>query len=301
MDPHPSDGITLVTGSSGLVGTALGRARPIVGLQRGAPGDGSPWWDPGPDGAVHVGDLPVRAVVHLAGAGVADHRWTDTWKAAIRDSRVHGSRALVRWLASLPAERRPECLVAASAIGFYGDRGEERLVEDSPAGQGFLAEVCQAWEDEVRAAEDLGIRTVRVRIGIVLSREGGALDKMLLPFKLGGGGPMGSGRQWFPWIHIDDIVGIFERALDDSRVSGAVNAVAPGIVRQGEFAKALGRALHRPAVVPTPAFALKLAMGAELAEEALLASARVEPAALSALGHPFRWPELDPALGDLVG
>lgn len=291
----------LLTGASGLVGTALARIRPATPLPRRDPGDGGPWWQPEAL-QVHDGGRRFDAVVHLAGAGVADHRWTERYKAQIRDSRVLGSRALVQWMAGLPAPERPRVLVAASAIGFYGDRGDEELSEDSPPGTGFLAETCQEWEAEVARAEALGVRTVRVRIGVVLAREGGALDKMLPAFRLGGGGPMGSGRQWFPWIHLDDLIGIFTHALDQPQLHGVVNAVAPGVVRQRDFATALGRALHRPAVVPVPAFALKLAMGAELAEEALLASARVVPRRLQAEeGFRFRHPELPGALADLLG
>lgn len=291
---------TLVTGASGLVGTALSRRRPIVPLPRRDPGQ-APWWEP-EAGRLHDAGRRFRAVVHLAGAGVADHRWTEAHKAAIRDSRILGSRTVVRWMAGLPQEQRPEVLVAASAVGFYGDRGDELLDEDSPPGTGFLAETCQAWEHEVRAAEELGVRTVRVRIGLVLSPEGGALQKMLPAFRLGGGGPMGSGRQWFPWIHLDDLVGILEHALDDPTVNGVYNAAAPGIVRQKDFATTLGRVLHRPAVIPAPAFALKLAMGAEMTEEALLASNRVVPARLQQdPGFGFRHPELEPALRDLLG
>lgn len=283
---------TLVTGASGLVGTALGRRHPITPLLRRDPGDGQPWWEP-QAGRVHDQGQAFQAVVHLAGAGVADKRWTDQRKAGIRDSRVLGSRTLVRWMADLSPERRPRVLVAASAVGFYGDRGEEELTEDSPPGTGFLAETCQQWEQEVLAAEDLGVRTVRIRIGIVLSPEGGALARMLPIFKLGAGGPMGSGRQWFPWIHLDDLVAIFQHALHQQDLHGVLNAAAPGIVRQADFARTLGRALHRPAILPAPAFALKLAVGAQLAEEALLASARVLPARLQAdPGFTFRYPDL---------
>ena len=291
----------LVTGATGLVGSALGRARAIVPLPRRDPGGGGAWWEPAA-GRVHDGGQRFGAVVHLAGAGVADRRWTAAWKREVMDSRVQGSRALVAWLRGLPAERRPAVLVSASAIGIYGDRGEEELAEDAAPGDGFLAEVCRAWEAEVLPAQDLGLRLVRLRIGIVLSRQGGALARMLPAFKLGGGGPMGSGRQWFPWVHVDDVVGVIQHALVQPAMSGAHNVVSPGIVRQRDFATALGRALHRPAVIPVPAVALKLAMGSELAEQALLASSRVVPRALQA-DPTFRFlhPDLDAALADLVG
>lgn len=298
--PRMQDLDVLVTGATGLVGSALGRARAIIPLPRRDPGGGAPWWEPAA-GRVHDGGRRFGAVVHLAGAGVADRRWTDAWKREVMDSRVQGSRALVGWLAGLPPERRPAVLVSASAIGIYGDRGEEVLAEDAASGAGFLAEVCRAWEAEVLPAQALGLRVVRLRIGIVLAREGGALGKMLPAFKLGAGGPMGSGRQWFPWVHIDDVVAVIQHALHTPTMTGVRNVVSPGIVRQAEFARALGRALHRPAVVPAPALALKLAMGAEMAEQALLASSRVLPRGLlEDEAFRFQHPDLDGALADLL-
>jgi len=290
----------LLSGASGMVGAALAERRPVLPLPRRDPGTGAPWWEPAA-GRVHDGGRAIGAVVHLAGAPVAERRWTAAVKAKILASRREGSRALVAWLAALPPERRPTVLVSASAIGIYGDRGDEELTEQSSPGSGFLAETCQTWEDEVRRAEDLGLRTVRVRIGIALSPRGGALGRMLPIFRLGGGGPMGSGRQWFPWVHLDDLVSVLLHAVDTPSVTGAVNAVAPGIVRQADFARALGRAMGRPTLLPTPALALKLVMGAELAQEALLASARVLPTALLAdPGFRFRFPTLDDALADLL-
>ncbi len=290
----------LVTGATGLIGTALAARRTLVGLPRQDPGTG-PWWEPA-QGRVHDRGQRFDAVVHLAGAGIADKRWNPKVKAVIRDSRVQGTRTLVQWLAGLPEADRPRTLVAGSAIGFYGDRGDDVLTEASSRGEGFLAQTCDAWEEESRKAADLGVRVVIVRTGIVLSTDGGAFDKMLPAFRLGGGGPMGSGQQWFPWIHIDDLVRIIEHALDQPTLHGVVNAAAPGIVRQGEFATALGAALNRPAVVPVPAFALKLAMGPEMAQELLLASARVTPARLAEEpAFAFRYPDLPQALTDLVG
>ncbi|MCK6507796.1 TIGR01777 family oxidoreductase [Myxococcota bacterium] len=297
MDAHP----ILVTGATGLVGRALADALDVIPLPRQDRGGDAPWWEPAA-GRLHDRGRRFGAVVHLAGAGVADRRWTEAWKREVMDSRVQGSRTLVSWLRGLPPAERPGVLVSASAVGFYGDRGDEELPEDAPPGVGFLAEVCQAWEDEVRPAEALGVRVVRLRIGIVLSARGGALGRMLPAFRLGGGGPMGSGRQWFPWVHLQDVVGVIRHALATPTMAGAHNVVSPGIVRQRDFATALGRALHRPAVLPVPAAALKLAMGAELAEQALLASTRAVPRALLAdPGFRFRFPDLDAALSDLVG
>ena len=290
---------TLVTGASGLLGSALARRRPVLALPRRDPGDGGPWWEPD-QGAVHDGGLRFDAVVHLAGAGVADQRWSAARKAEILGSRVKGTRGLVDWMAGLAPDARPRVLVAASAIGLYGDRADEELTEHSAPGRGFLAETCLAWEAESARAEALGVRTVILRIGVVLSPEGGALKRMLLPFQLGGGGPMGTGRQWFPWIHIEDLTGIVLEALDQPDMVGAYNAVAPGVLRQGDFARSLGKVLSRPAVLPAPALALELALGRELAREALLASARVKPARLLDRGFPFRFPELEPALRDLL-
>ncbi len=286
----------LLSGASGLVGTALTRRRPMVSLTRTEQGQQLPWWSP------LTGELQDRgqqfdAAVHLAGAGVADRRWTEDWKAQIRDSRVRGTRTLVDWMASVPPERRPRRLVSASAVGFYGDRGDEILSESSEAGTGFLAEVCQAWEAEVCKAEALGVRTVRVRIGVVLSAEGGALERMVPAFKMGAGGPLGTGRQWFPWVHLDDLVEIILLSLDAESPPAVINAVAPGVCRQGDFARTLGAVLHRPAFMPAPASALRLAMGRQMADEILLSSQRLAPSvAQEALGFRFAWPELEPAL-----
>ena len=286
-----------VTGATGLVGQALGRARPITALPRHLPSLGGPWWDP-EAGRGHDDDRPVGAVVHRAGEAVAGKRWTPAHTAAVMESRVKGTRAIVDWLAE--RSQRPEVLVCASAIGFYGDCEERSVDEEDPRGDGFLAEVVEAWEREASRAEALGVRVVLLRIGVVLSPKGGALEAMLPAYKLGLGGPLGSGRQWFPWVHLDDVVGAIQHALRTPVLRGPVNVVAPGIVRQKEFARALGRTLHRPALLPAPAFALELAMPG-FAREGLLASARVVPVALNRTGYPFRHPELAEALGDLLG
>ncbi|MGE5722952.1 MAG: TIGR01777 family oxidoreductase, partial [Sphingomonadales bacterium] len=238
----------------------------------------------------------AEAIVHLAGEGIADRPWTPARKQAIRDSRVLGTRNLVRTVAALPADSRPATLISASAIGYYGDRGDEELDEQSPPGTDFLASVCGAWEHEAFAAEQLGMRTAVVRIGVVLGSGGGALRKMLLPFRLGFGGRLGSGRQWMSWIHLEDLVGLFAHVLTTGEARGVFNGVAPQAVTNAEFTAALGHALHRPAVLPVPAFALRLALG-EMST-VLLASQRVRPRAAERLGFRFHYPEIGPALGD---
>ncbi len=237
------------------------------------------------------------AVVHLAGESVVG-RWTEEKRRAIRESRVEGTRNLATALAH--CEAKPRVLVCASAVGFYGNRGDEPLREESPAGQGFLPEVCREWEDASRIAAEAGIRTVNVRIGLVLSPKGGALGNMLKPFKLGLGGRIGSGQQWWSWIHVDDIVGGIQHAMGTDSLSGPVNFVAPNPVRNAEFTKVLASVLRRPAFFPVPEFALRLAFGKMAAEELLLASQRVEPGKLNASGYTFRFRELRAALENLV-
>jgi len=237
------------------------------------------------------------AVIHLAGESVVG-RWTDAKKKAIRESRVLGTRNLAAALAR--SETKPRVLVCASAVGFYGNRGEEVLREESPAGQGFLPEVCGEWEDASRIAAKAGIRTVNLRIGLVLTAKGGALGKMLTPFKLGLGGRMGSGQQWMSWIHVDDIVGAIQHAMRTESLFGPVNLVAPNAVRNAEFTKVLASVLRRPAIFPVPEFALRLVFGKQAAEEMLLASQRVQPGKLGASGYAFCFRELRAALEDLV-
>ncbi len=290
-----SDGATLVTGAGGLVGRALGESMTTTALSRRPPEGGGLWWDPEAN-RVHDDGRPLRAVVHLAGEPIAAGRWTRARRSAIETSRIAGTRTLVEWLAT--RKQRPDVLVSASAVGFYGDRGDEELREDSDRGDGFLADLCVSWEREARRSEDLGVRVVVVRLGVVLSRGAGVLVQLEPIFKLGAGGPVGSGRHWFPWVHRDDVVGALEWALATPRARGVYNLVAPGAVRQVDFARALGRALRRPAFVPTPAFALRLLFG-ELADELLLASQRARPARLQSDGYAFRWPDLDTALSDL--
>ena len=246
---------------------------------------------------VHSAPPLVGGVVHLAGAPVAGGRWTEAKKEAIYRSRVEGSAALVSWLGQ--REQRPSVLISASAVGFYGDRGDEVLTEAAGSGAGFLAKVVKDWEAEVDRAAELGIRVVKLRIGIVLSSSGGAMGEMLPIFRAGMGGPMGSGRQWFPWVHIDDVLNVIEWALRSDQARGAYNLAAPGICSQRYFARSLGRALGRPAFMPAPRLALKLALG-EFAEEALLASSRVVPSRLKEAGYDFAWPALAPALEDVL-
>jgi uncharacterized protein len=237
----------------------------------------------------------VDAVVHLAGEPV-DQRWTREARRRIQDSRTLGTRVLVHAMAEA---RVPGPLVSASAVGYYGDRGAEPLMETSPPGRGFLADVCRGWEGEALRAEELGIRTVRLRIGLVLHPDGGVLHRVLPSFKMGAGGRLGSGQQYFPWIHREDAVTLLRFALEHESLQGPVNAVAPEQVTQEQFSHVLGEVLHRPSLVHVPAFALKLAFG-EMASAAL-ESQRVVPERALALGFAFRFPQLREALEHLVG
>lgn len=295
----------LVTGASGLVGSALvpflttGGHR-VTRLVRSPPRPGAAeiQWDP-VAGVRDPGGLEgIDAVVHLAGENIAGGRWTAERKAKIRDSRATGTRTLCETLARL--SQPPQVLVSASAIGYYGDRGAEPLWENSTFGPGFLAEVCRAWEAATQPAMQKGIRVVLLRIGIVLSPRGGALAKLLLPFKLGLGGVIGSGKQYMSWIALDDVAGAIAHALVTDALQGPVNAVAPYPVTNREFTRILGRVLGRPTVFPLPAFAARLALG-EMADALLLASTRVEPKWLLATQYVFRYPELDGALRHLLG
>jgi uncharacterized protein len=259
------------------------------------PRDGQLAWDP---------TQPLRpesvsgfnAVIHLAGAPVAV-RWTEAEKKRILDSRVLGTAHLSEALAK--TAHPPRVLISGSAIGYYGDRGEELLCEDSPSGTGFLPEVCRQWEAATKPAADAGIRTIPIRTGIVLSAQGGALEKMLTPFRLGLGAQIGNGRQWMSWIHIEDLVGAIHLALDSNSVAGPVNLVAPEPVRNSEFTKTLAGVLSRPAIFRIPAFAVRLIFG-EMAEEVLLAGQRVAPAKLVASGYQFKYRELRSALENIL-
>jgi len=288
----------LVSGASGLLGSTLLPALAAAGrghlsLVRRPPGAGEVRWDPAA-GSIDAPRLRgVTAAVHLAGEPIAEGRWNDARKQRIRRSRVDGTRLLSEALARLPV--RPEVLVSASAVGIYGDRGDEVLTEEGPLGTDFLADVGREWEAATGPASDAGIRVVHLRFGIILAREGGALPRMVRPFLLGAGGPIGNGRQWMSWISLEDAVRVVLEALRNDRARGPINAVAPNPVRNAEFAAELGRALHRPALVPVPALALRILFG-EMADAALLASQRAVPDALKALGFEFRHPTLPLAL-----
>lgn len=292
-----------ITGSSGLVGSALvplltTGGHTVTRLVRGAPEEGEVKWNPTAE-TFDASPLDgIDAVVHLAGENIAGSRWNARVKQRIRDSRVIGTQTLCEGLARMATP--PQALVSASAIGFYGDRGDQRLDEDSSAGSGFLAEVVTQWEQATGPAAEAGIRVVNLRFGVILSPRDGALSKMLLPFKLGVGGRVGSGKQYWSWISIDDVARAILHAIMTGNLFGPVNAVAPNPVTNLEFTKTLGRVLGRPTIFPMPAFAAKLALG-EMAEELLLASARVEPKQLLQSGYDFRQPTLEAALRDLLG
>jgi len=296
-----------VTGASGLIGSALvaelhehgaevtvlsrdpSRAREALGVE-------AVGWDPLDEPAPVQALSGADAVVHLAGENVAQ-RWSKQAKQAIRESRVTGTRNLIAGLAALDEaeiDQRPRTLISGSAIGYYGAHGEEPLDEDAPPGSDFLADTCVAWEAEAERASALGMRVVRVRTGVVLDREGGALKKMLLPFQLGIGGPVAGGNQYMSWIHREDLLGMIRVALEDERWSGPVNGTAPEPVTNREFSHALGHALHRPSLLPVPRIALQLLYG-EMAE-IVTTGARVMPAKALVLGYRFRHPELDEAL-----
>ncbi|MFT3853951.1 MAG: TIGR01777 family oxidoreductase [Ilumatobacteraceae bacterium] len=289
----------LVSGSSGLIGTALvTRLRvaghDVVSLVRRQAGAGELRWDPAagqqlPDDALDR----VDAVVNLAGAGIGDHRWTDDYKRTLVASRLEGTELLAASIGA--ATNPPAVFVSASAVGYYGNRGDEVLDERSPAGSGFLADLCVRWERAAAAARSAATKVATVRTGIVLTPKGGALRKQLPLFKLGLGGRFGDGRQWQSWITLDDEVGAIAHLLDHP-ADGAFNLTAPNPATNADMAKALGRALHRPAVLPIPAFGPKLLLGGELADALLFSGQRVVPAALQSSGYEFQHPELAGAL-----
>jgi uncharacterized protein len=290
----------LISGSSGLVGTAATAAlqsdgHSVVHLVRpgGAAKAGDVQWDPMRATVDVVGIEGVDAVIHLSGAGIADSRWTDDRKQVLRSSRVDTTRVLVDSLSRM--KQKPRLLMVASAIGYYGLRGDEILTESSTNGTDFLALVCRDWEAEASRAAAMGIRTVALRFGIILSGKGGALPRMLTPFKLGLGGRLGNGQQWMSWIAIEDVIGIIRHAIANQQVSGPVNVVGPNPVRNEEFTRLLAAMLHRPAIFPAPAFLLRLALG-EMADAVLLGSDRVKPERILAAGYKFRFEILEPAL-----
>ena len=294
----------LVSGSHGLLGSALlpalaGKGHQVIRLVRGisSAGGSEVSWDPEGGRLDPVSLSGVEAVVHLGGENIAARRWSDAQKARIRESRVKGTTLLAGTLARL--SQPPRVLLSASAIGYYGDRGEEVLGEESPSGKGYLPEVCRAWEEAAQPAARQGIRVVLMRFGVILSPTGGALAKMLLPFQMGVGGILGNGRQYMSWISLDDAVGAVSHGLEIAALRGPVNAVVPLAVTNARFTKTLGRVLRRPTVVPLPAFAARLAFG-EMANALLLSSVRVEPRRLLASGYPYRHADLEGALRHLL-
>ena len=302
----------LISGSTGLVGSAVidslshqghdftRLVRP--GTERSKPRGLSSRdlpkipWNP-QSGLLNSRADEADAVIHLAGASIAGHRWTAAWKRELRDSRVSATRQLVASLRRL--RRPPQLFIAASAIGFYGNRGDEELTESSPAGADFLAHLSVDWEAESARASELGARVVILRFGVILAKEGGALPRMALPFRLGFGGRIGSGRQWISWVTLEDIVGVIRFALETNLLSGHANAVSPNAVQNAEFTRTLGRVLHRPTIFPAPPFALRLALG-EMADSLLLSSQRVYPTKLQKLGFHFLYPDLNSALASVL-
>ncbi|MBK8097541.1 MAG: TIGR01777 family protein [Planctomycetes bacterium] len=285
-----------ITGASGFVGSALAATlageHEVLRLVRHLPGSGQARWEPA-TGAIELAGLaPPTAVVHLAAENIAAGRWTRARREQLRTSRVTATERLTATMAGW--HPRPSVLIAASGVGIHGDRGDELLTEDSSVGQGFLAELARDWEQATRPAADAGIRVVNLRLGVVLG-PGGALHKMLLPFRLGLGGRLGHGRQWFSWIALADALAAIRQCLVDQRLRGPVAAVAPHPVTNREFTRALARALHRPALLPVPAFVLRLLIG-RMADEALLASQRVLPRRLLDTGFRFAHERIDSGL-----
>jgi hypothetical protein len=296
----------LITGATGLIGRSVCRSlinvgHEVVALSRRPPaamglaGVSAFQWEPAAESPPAEAWEGIDAVIHLAGEPVAV-RWTEERKRRIYDSRVECARNLVAGMRATP--RPPKIFVSASAVGFYGDRGDEVLNESSDPGSGFLSRLCLDWEAEAARARELGARVALVRVGVVFSKSGGALEKMLLPFKLGLGGRVSDGRQWFPWIHIEDIVGIFLHALMSPAVDGPINGVAPGVVTNEEFTRELAAALNRPVFFPVPKLALRVLMG-EMAE-VVTASQRVVPQIALDTGYRFKYPNLRPALESIL-
>ena len=295
----------LITGASGLIGKALQRSFSEKGYEMLLAGRGEPtkaneikWSVEDGFREEDLGRLEgLDAVVHLAGEGIAGLRWTEEKKKAIRDSRVKGTHNLVNTLAGL--DQKPKVFISGSAMGFYGDRGDEIVTETSKVGDNFLADVAKEWEAESRRAEDSGIRTVLLRTAIVLSKDGGALATMLTPFKFGVGGVVGSGKQWMSWVSLDDVIGIINFALENENLRGAVNVASPNPVTNEEFTKTLGDVLYRPTFLPLPEFAVNLMFG-EMGDTLLLNSTRVEPKRLKDAGYEFKFPELKSAIENAV-
>jgi uncharacterized protein (TIGR01777 family) len=295
----------LITGASGLIGTALQRSFKEKGhemILAGRKPSTEPdyiTWDA--EKGFAADDLKklegLDAIIHLAGEPIGDWRWTDDKKKRIRDSRVNGTRTIIEAISKL--KTKPKTLLSMSGVGYYGDRGDEVLNERGGVGDTFLAEVCRDWEAEARKAENYGVRVVLMRNGVVLSKEGGALATMMMPFSLGLGGVAGSGKQWLSWLSLDDMVGVTNFVLENEDIEGAVNVVSPNPVTNEEFTKTLGEAIHRPTFLPLPKFAVDLVMG-EMGDALLLDSARAVPKKLEDAGYEFKYPALKPALENAV-
>lgn len=293
----------VISGASGMVGSALREALDLRGdrvLRLGraaATAKDQASWDPAA-GRIEADRLEgADSFVHLAGENIASKRWNARRKQELRDSRIEGTRLIAETIARL--KQKPRVLVSASAIGYYGNRGDAMLGEDARPGEGFLADLCRDWEAATKPAVEAGVRVVTLRIGVVLSPRGGALKKMLLPFRLGAGGRMGSGGQYWSWISLEDLVGSILHCLDHQELSGPVNAVAPESLTNSDFTAVLAKAVRRPAIFPMPAFAARLVLG-EMAQELLLASARVAPLKLQESGYKFHHPTLDVALKSML-
>jgi uncharacterized protein (TIGR01777 family) len=293
----------VITGATGFVGSALceqllAQGHALTLLTRGSPRDANTgtkrWlhWTPGTLREWSAALDGIDGVINLAGEPIAEKKWTHSQRRRIEKSRIDGTRSLVQAFGK--ARQRPKFLINASAVGYYGPHGDETITEDVPPGEDFLGVLCREWEEEARKAEELSIRVVRLRIGIVLGPGGGALVKMAEPFKYFLGGALGSGQQWMSWIHLEDLVGLILRLINDSQAAGAINATAPNPVRNREFCQALGKAMHRPCWATVPAFVLRMALG-DMADM-LLTGQRVIPAAAEKTGYQFRYPTLEPAL-----
>ncbi len=292
----------LLTGSGGLIGNALtqylgSQGHHIYPLHRNPSSEKKHYWFP-EENRIHLDDeIKLDAVIHLAGENIADSRWSKKKKDRILNSRVHGTRLLAETISEL--KHRPELLISGSAIGYYGDTSDNIVDEDSARGKGFLSDVATQWEAATQAAEDAGIRTIHLRTGIVLSPDGGVLQKMLLPFNMGLGGVVGNGKQYMSWISIDDVVRIIDHMINDEQLSGPYNLVAPQPVTNYDFTKSLGRALHRPTISPLPTFAARMMFG-EMADALLLSSSRVSSKRLNSLGYKFIDNDLEHALSRLL-
>ena len=292
----------IVAGSSGLIGTALVRllldeGHEVLRLVRRAPAaDDEVRWDPVAGSIDTEALVGVEAVIHLGGASIAGQRWTAAYKQEIRDSRIKSTRLISETIAQ--SDSKPDVFLCASALGYYADRGDEILTENSPKGEGFLADVTAEWEHATLPASEAGVRVCNMRIGVVLSETGELPRSMLTPFKFGLGGKLGNGRQYMSWIHIEDVARAFAFALNKESLSGPINLAAPNPVTNAEFTKALGRVLSRPTLFRVPGFALRIAMG-EMAQFAL-GSARLYPLKLAQGGFRYRWNDIEPALRDIL-